>query len=57
MAGEPAAGIVLIDGHLGSGDAGVFGLDIETRGGPRVLAHLADIADGQSAASGGDCGS
>jgi hypothetical protein len=47
VAGEPAAGIVLLDGHLGSGDAGVVGLLVETRGGPWVLAHLADIADGK----------
>ena len=45
VAGEAAAGIVLLDGHLGPGDPGVLGLDIEPRGGPGMLDHLAEITD------------
>ena len=45
MAGEAAAGIVLLDGHLGPGDPGVLGLDIKSRGGPGMLDHLAEITD------------
>ena len=47
VADELAAGIVLVDRHLGTGDAGVGWLDIDARGGPRVLADLVDIADGE----------
>ena len=55
MAGEAAAGIVLLDRHLGAGNACVFRLDVEARGGARTLADLAEIAD-RSGVKGGDCG-
>ncbi len=45
VTGEAAAGIVLLDRHLGAGDAGVLGLLVEPRGRPRMLDHLAEIAD------------
>ena len=45
IAKETAAGIVLLDRHLGSGNARVLWLDIETRRGERMLDHLADVAD------------
>jgi hypothetical protein len=50
LAGELAAGIVLVDCHLGAGDAGIKRLDVHARCGPGMIADLADVADHQSGA-------
>ena len=56
MAGELAAGVVFVDGHFGAGDAGILGVDIDARGGPRMLGHLAEITDLDGCHRRGDCG-
>jgi hypothetical protein len=45
IADQLAAGIVLLDGHLRTGDPGITGLDIQPGGRPRLFVILADVAD------------